>query len=257
MSRLSLQAAQVTLLCLFLLPLLPAESAGQLAEGEPLDVRIFVLGGALLPTQNLASSSDLLLEDQIVQAVSEFESASVFGGGIEVLLPDPNLRIRARYNQSVDGTADGRLLICSKESGFDPTGICTPQRVDATVRAFGAELIFALGQPGQRLRALLQLGAGVRSYDFDEPDCSAAPLGDERFVCNLVADMWEDPPSADPYLSFGAGAQVNLTRRFDLQLLVQDWFGEFSAGGDRAEGNQVNDITISVGLSTTLFSLGR
>ncbi len=225
--------------------LIPSGLDGQLPEPHPWEIRVFAEAGGLVPIRKLSSNNSFLTSELPLQVVSELTNSSMVGGGVDIALGDPSVRLRGIYRQSVGLESDGFLLVAQLDIP-GPLGVV--HTVEGTVREMIGELAFMQGTPGNRARGVIFLGLGVRSYNFSTLDCSSQNSEDEALVCNAISDMWEEESSFNPLLAFGLGLEVNLSGPH-LFVQARGVVSPYRGGTSPASGDTVMDLVTNVGLS--------
>ena len=224
--------------------LIPSGLDGQLPEPQPWEIRVFAEGGGLIPVRKFSSNNSFLASEEPLQVVSELTTTLMVGGGVDIALGDPSVRLRGIYRQSIGLESDGFIVVAQLDL---PGALFDIYSVEGTVREMIGELAFIQGTPGNRLRGVILLGLGVRSYDFSTLDCSSRS-GDEATVCNAILDMWEEESWFNPLVAFGMGLEVNFG---GPHLFVQGRgvVSPYRGGTSPASGDTVMDIVTNVGLS--------
>jgi hypothetical protein len=188
-----------------------------------------------------------------LQVVAEVENSPSLGGGLELLIPGHDLRIRGQIMTTLGAEARGVLGICESGQIAAPgEGLCAlDPRVDAQLIDGTAELIFVAGEPGRWVRPTLSIGLGVRSFDFDSQslDCDGygSQLTDEYQVCIKSKQLLEDP-SVNPTLTFGVGLEAD-RNPLSAFLRLQAITGSYTGGTGLADGGRQLDLALTAGLA--------
>jgi hypothetical protein len=208
-------------------------------------------GGVNIPMRQLGKNSGTIPQLPVLQVVADRETAALIGGGVMLTSPSGETMIRARFTSSVSGNVSGRLGVCGEpDNPLFQGALCAPVETTVDERAFSADIGFLQGSPGDRVRASLHIGAGLRSFSFGENEC-VDPTDWEQ-VCTFTSEIWEDDGGISPFLIAGLRLNGELGPA-TLWVEGLDRVGRYNGGSDRADGNIQNDISITAGLALRIF----
>jgi hypothetical protein len=228
------------------------------AQQDPWTISIEVEGGGFLPTQSFGTNSSGTEDPNLLplQPSAKAQSVAIFGGGIRLQLPNPTVSLRLSAYRTATGTVESRTAACDVLSASDPDALPLRERLhcdspfveDFTMSEVFARLQFKrLSEDGGRLRPTIDLGVGIRQYDFRGPACAtnSTLLAEARFICDNADDLTVS--QTRPLIMFGIGLEYLLTK-FAVFARVQDQIALYGDGSTRGTKAQ-NDVLATVGLS--------
>ena len=247
------------LTCALALALFTLGSSAELqAQHDPWTVSIEAEGGGYFPIRafgkNAAGTED---PDLIVtQPGANGQSSAIAGVGVRVQLPHPNISLRLQGFQTFGGEVHSRTELCDVLSPGDvrrEAYRCERDFVeDYTVRELIARIQFKTAAADTPLRPTVDLGIGLRNYDFDgiEENCDNLTFTkQESFICNQADALTAD--QTVPMFLFGLGMEYSTSRinpfvRLHLQVAPY--------GGD-AQGQKISqqELLGSAGFSINVF----
>lgn len=207
--------------------------------------------GGYLPLRQLGKNAGTIPQLPVLQVVADRQSSLFFGGGLLFTSPSGETTVRARYSTTVGGVVSGRLGVCGEPDNPLFRGpLCEPVETDSDVRSFSVDLGFLQGSPGDRIRASLHLGGGLRSFSFGTIACEDPT--DWEIVCDFTSEIWQDDGGIAPFLM--GGLRLN-GQMGPAQLWVEamDQVGRYQGGSERADGNLQNDISVTAGFTLRVF----
>lgn len=241
--------ASPLLLCALVGALLPATPVQAQLGGWSLSAT--AEGGFNIPIRQLGKNSGTIPQLPVLQVVADRESSATVGGGLILTSPSGETFVRARFLTTLDGVVSGRLGVCGDADNPLFRGpLCQPVETSVDVRSFSVDLGFLQGAPGDRLRASLHIGAGLRTFTFGTVDC--VDPTDWEVVCEFTSEIWQDDGGIAPFLMGGLRINGRLGPA-DLWIEGIDQVGRYDGGSDRADGNVQNDITLTAGLAIPIF----
>jgi hypothetical protein len=237
-------------ICLVLALLSAAPVHGQEASWG---LRAFTLGGATLPLRNLGSNAVDLESETGLQVLAEIENSPSFGGGLEFLFPNGDVRIRGQVTTTLGATAKGFLGLCESGRLADPNeGFCALDiGTDARVIDGTAELVFLSGSPDRLIRPTISFGLGIRSFDFESESLDCNPFGGQETgeykICSASQQILEEP-SVNPSLTFGLGLEAD---RDAIAAFVRlnAVTASYSGGVGSSDGGRQVDLALAAGLA--------
>ena len=220
------------------------------AQERSWSVSLLAETGVVIPIRTMGKNAGDLQQQSDEQVVGELEDAVTVGGGIEVEMPDRQLRFRALYNQTVGGSVLGRLGFCGDPDNPLITGqACEAVRADATLRSFTLDVGFVRRPPEARFRPVIYIGLGLRQYDIGELTCPFPP--DYQYsTCDLLGELWAEPRAAPP--GDPDGIDVN-AGPVEFRTTFLDNVGSYRGGNGTSDGNNQNDVTLQAGLAIKVF----
>ena len=208
-------------------------------------------GGVNIPTRQLGKNSGTIPQLPVLQVVADRESSGVVGGGVMLTSPSGETTVRARFLTTLDGSVSGRLGVCGDDDNPLFQGpLCAPVETTVDMNSFSVDLGFLQGAPGDRVRASLHIGAGLRTFSFGTNVCEDPT--DWQQVCEFTSEIWEDDGGVVPFLLAGLRLNGDLGPA-TLWIEGFDQVGRYNGGSDRADGNIQNDVTVSAGLAVRIF----
>lgn len=208
-------------------------------------------GGVNIPTRQLGKNAGTIPQLPVLQVVAERDAHGVIGGGVMLTSPSGETLVRARFTTSINGSVTGRLGVCGDpDNPLFQGPVCAPVENSVDERAFSADIGFLQGSPGDRVRASLHIGGGLRSFSFGENECVDPTDWEE--VCRFTSEIWEDDGGISPFLlaSLRLNGEIGPAT---LWIEGLDRIGRYNGGSDRADGNIQNDISITAGFALRLF----
>lgn len=205
--------------------------------------------GSYIPLRSLGKNQSDVPELRNEQVSSEANGAMLVGGGVEAYLVDHEVRLRAMYRTTLDASADGQRALCNADKIFTDLP-CFERESELQVQWLEAEVHFVQGTPDDWFRPTLNLGLGLRFWEFGGIDsCPGGTLSDpETVTCVLLRELWGRSSQTQPTLRFGFGGQV-YAGPFRVDLAVNDLVSPYDAGVGASEGELQNDASISLLLS--------
>jgi len=244
----------VVVLALPALLFLNPDPARAQAQEPAWGVQFFADGGYTFRTRNLGKNAVTIQEQQALQTIAEVEDSPFLGGGIEVLVPHHDLRIKGRVNTTLGATAQALLGLCQSGGVVSPEeGLCNVvEEADARIIDATVEVSFVREGPREGVHPVFSVGLGVRSHDFDSDLSACAPYsGQEREVCLRARQIFEDP-GINPLLTFGAGLDANRGPWTGF-VRVRGLTSSYGGGGGQADGERAVDLSLSGGISFQIF----
>jgi len=224
------------------------------AEEPAWGVQFFADGGYIFRTRNLGKNAVTLEEQRALQTLAEVEDSPFLGGGVEVLVPRHDLRVRGRVITTLGAEAQAVLGICKSGKVVDPgEGLCRINEVvDATIIDATVEVFFLREGPREGVHPVFSLGLGARSHDFNS-DLSACNIytGQEQEVCVRARQIFEKP-TINPLLTFGVGLDANRGPWTGF-VKVRGLTSSYGGGGGQADGERAVDLSLSGGISFQIF----
>jgi len=250
-----------TLMCAIALAALSLASSGELhAQHDPWTISIEAEGGGYFPVRSFGKNTVGEDDPDLVnlQPSAKAEEAFVAGIGIRVQLPDPSMSLRLSAYRTLDQSVKIDTPVCEV---LDPRSASSPQSLfnrlrcdspffeDLTVNEVIARLQFKTTSPLSRLRPTIDLGLGLRQYDFDGLTCPGTLLEEARFICEQGDDLTAD--QTQPVVIFGLGLEYSGDRfnpfvRLHAQISP---YGGNAIGEEEAQ----QEVLGSVGLSINVF----
>ncbi len=219
------------------------------AQESSWGVNPFAAGGWSFPLMNLGKNSVDIQLGTALQTVATMEASPVMAAGVDIVFPDGNKRIRGEFRTTVGATARALLGICETGELTQPgLELCDyGERVDARVTEADVNLILSLGQAKQRIRPLVWLGVGVRSYDFDsDVSVCGSDSSDASEICRSSRELFENP-GVNALLSFGTGLEARLDP-VSAFVRLSTVASTYSGGIGSADGGRQVDLVLTGGL---------
>jgi len=216
-------------------------------------LRVFAQGGGNIPLRNLGKNAVEIQEQSALQVVAQLENSPSIGGGLELLFPNQEMRIRGQFAMTTGATATGILGLCeSGELAAPGQGLCALNiETDAQVMDGTAELVFLAGRPGRLVRPTISFGIGVRSFDFDSDALNCSDYGgelDDAFqICQQSREILENP-SVNPSLTFGVGLEADRDP-VSAFLRLAAVTCSYTGGAGMADGGRQVDLALTGGLA--------
>jgi hypothetical protein len=210
--------------------------------------------GLFLPLRTLGKNASSVL--RLGSVIAELEAAPSFGVGAAIDFPEKGTTLRARFQTTPDGDVRGRLGVCGDPD--DPLAggpLCEPVNASYSTKSFSVDGAVLRGSADSRLRPVVALGLGLRRYDFDANagQCTAPGVHTGWApICERTVDIWRGDSGWSPMLQFGVGLRAVLGPVV-ATLDVQDLFGRYSGGVNRADGNTQNDLIFNLGLTLEVY----
>lgn len=227
----------------------PAPTRAQLPDGWTFSLEAH--GGGLIPLRQLGKNAGTIPQVPVLQVVADRQNSGVVGGGIALTSASGETTIRARFTTTLDGVVSGRLGVCGDpDNPLFEGALCQPVETASDVRSFAVDMGFLQGSAGDRIRASLHIGAGLRKYSFGTIDCNDPT--DWQVICEFTSEIWQDQGGISPFLMGGIRLNGNLGPAV-LWVEGMDYVGRYTGGSDRADGNVQNDIAVIAGLSVRVF----
>lgn len=231
------------------LSLSPAPGRAQLPDGWTFSVEGQV--GGMFPLRQLGKNSGTIPQVPVLQVVAERETSATVGGGVVFTSPSGETTVRARFSTTLDGVVSGRLGVCGDpDNPLFEGALCEPVETASDIRAFSVDMGFLQGSPGDRVRASLHIGAGLRSYSFGTIACQDPT--DWQVICEFTSEIWQDDGGISPFIMGGLRLNGDLGPAV-LWIEGMDHVGRYNGGSDRADGNIQNDLSVTAGLSVRIF----
>lgn len=240
-------------LALFLGPALSPAPA--LAQGRSWTVAPTARVGVLFPLRTLGKTAGIFqnVVPNEQQILGELGEALQVGGGVEVAFPERSMRVELLYTTTVDGEANGQIAFCgSPNDPLSTSPVCTNIFTGYQLHTVSADVYTVRGHPSDLLNAVLSVGVGLRSYSFDEPDCTVYENVDVTRACIGLRDLWSDGGGLTPILRFGFGLQFD-SGPFALRSSLIPVVGRYPGGADNTVGHGQLDLSVLVGASYRLF----
>jgi hypothetical protein len=225
------------------------------AQQAPWTISVEVESGLFAPTKAFGKNSGGTEDPDLIflQPSAQAEPVAIFGGGIRIQLPNPTMSLRLSAFRTGTGTVEARTPACDVLSPTDPDAVFLRGRLncdgnfeeDFTVSEVMARLQFKrLSDEGNRLRPTIDLGVGLRQYDFSGQSCPITLLKEAEFICKMADDLTTN--QTKPMLMFGIGLEYTL-ERWAVFVRVHDQVAPYGDGVRGTVGQ--NDLLGSVGFS--------
>ena len=237
------------LLALLALTLLPA---GPLAAQRAWDVSVVGGAGYIFPIRTLGQSAAETEELQNLQPLADLDKGMTAHVGVEIGRPGSDVSFRGRVHTTIGGHISMIAGICNLfPDSQNP--ICTPFGIDVTMMQFLADIRFKRGNPGDVIRPIMSVGAGIRSWSFGTlPACDLTTDPNwTQTVCPNALDLYENV-SSSPAIIFGVGLMGEVGP-LQFTLEGEPHLSAFSGGSNRAEGNTMIDMNVALSAKLTIF----
>lgn len=207
--------------------------------------------GGNFPIRQLGKNAGTIPQVPVLQVVADREKSLSVGAGVIATSPSGETTVRGRFYTTIDGIVSGRLGFCGEPDNPLFRGpLCEPVETTADVRSFAVDVGFLQGAPGDRIRASIHIGAGLRSFSFGSIDCEDPT--DWEVICEFTSEIWQDEGGVSPFILAGLRLNGDLG---PARLWVEgmDQIGRYDGGSDRADGNVQNDLLVTAGISIRVF----
>jgi hypothetical protein len=208
-------------------------------------------GGVNIPTRQLGKNASTIPQLPVLQVVADRETSAVIGGGVEFTSPSGETILRARFTTTLNGGVNGRLGVCGDpDEPLFQGPLCEPVETTAEERSFSADIGFMQGSPGDRVRASIHIGGGLRSFSFGSTDC--VDPTDWELVCSFTSDIWADDGGITPFILAGLKLNGDVGPA-SLWVEGTDRIGRYRGGLNGADGNFQNDVAVTAGFTFRVF----
>jgi hypothetical protein len=231
------------------------------AQQDPWTISFEVESGVYAPTRSFGKNSRGTDDPSLValQPSAKANPVAIFGGGLRIQLPNPMMSLRLSGYRTAVGTVESRTPACDVLSVLDPEALPVRARLQCdspftekfTISEVVARVQFKrLSDEGQRLRPTIDLGIGLRQYNFGGPDClnDATLLQEARFICDNAEKLTANQTT--PLILFGIGLEYTLDR-FAIFARLHDQLSPYTVASITGEESQ-NDLMASVGFSVNV-----
>ena len=174
---------------------------------------------------------------------AELEPALAHSGGVELRFPSHGFSLRAGWETTTGGGAEGGLRVCDLAD-------CVPESVSGTVSGLVVEVRIFRTAAERPVVPMFGVGYGRRWYSFGDVDCTEL-AGDQRTICDAIAELFMSPGS---HSVVRASAGVRAYRgRISADLIAGATGGGYSGGEGQTEGLWYPELRVTLGVGLVAF----
>ena len=174
---------------------------------------------------------------------AHLEPAVAYSGGMELRLPTRGFLLRAGWETTTGGAAEGGLVVCDLAD-------CVPESVSGTVSGLVVEARIFRTAAERPVVPMFGVGYGRRWYSFGYVDCAEA-TGDQRTICDATAELFMSPGSHS-VVRASAGVRAYLGR-IGGDLVASATGGSYSGGEGQTKGLWYPELRVTLGVGLVVF----
>ncbi len=223
------------------------------AQYEPWSLSMEAEGGLLFPVRAFGKNGQIELTDnpllQPLQPSAKAQSSPIFGAGVRLQFPNPGMALRVTAYTTSGATVESRTPACDVLGPIDQQNdtfrCANPFVEDYRVTQMLARMSFKQGADTRVWGVAVEVGLGVRRYDFDGLSCPVNLTEEAFFICERADQLTAD--QTQPLVLFGFNVEY-APGPLGVFLKVQDQVSPYG-GPARGEEEAQNDLTVSAGLN--------
>lgn len=171
------------------------------------------------------------------------EESAFVAVGLRLQLPNPGISIRASFSR----TLGAEVIGSTKFGRLQPDNpiVTKTYTSDLTVSQVLARIVF-VRRLDRSFRPIINIGVGLRDYDFTDADCRDAVGVQQTFICQKSNDVTKN--QTQPVILFGLGAEWT-QGSFDIFGQVNDIISGFDTEFSTGNGESQTDLLLSLGIA--------
>lgn len=188
---------------------------------------------------------DLVDADQtsVLLPGAKAEVSAFVGVGLRLQLPNPGISIRASYQRTLDTEVIGSTKFADFQ--LDNPGVNKTFSGKLTVSQVLARIVF-VRRLDRSFRPIINIGVGLRDYDFTDADCGGAVGVQQKFVCKQSNAVTKN--QTRPVILFGLGGEWT-QGSFDIFGQINDIISGFDTEFSTGNGEPQTDLLLSLGIA--------